>query len=105
MRPKLKLSDLMKYLWMKEVNFMGYQSALKNAIMSKIVIVLQVDLHNHQFLKLVLIFEGEQIFMNSRNVLSKDPRNKGKCILMTASLVDISLLTESFKAPEKYKNL
>ena len=64
-----------------------------------------LDLHNYQFLKLVLIFEGEQIFINSRNVLSKDPRNKGKCILMTASLVDISLLTESFKAPEKYKNL
>ena len=74
MRPKLKLSDLMKYLWMKEVNFMGYQSALKNVIMSKIVTVLQVDLHNYQFLKLVLIFEGEQIFINSRNVLSKDPR-------------------------------
>ena len=84
---------------------MEYQSALKNAIMSKIVIVLQVDLHSYQFLKLVLIFEGEQIFINSRNVLSKNPRNKGKCTLMTGPLVDISLLTESFKAPEKYKNL
>ena len=105
MRPKLKLSDLMKYLWMKEVNFMEYQSALKNVIMSKIVTALQVDLHNYLFLKLVLIFEGEQIFINSRNILSKNPRNKGKCTLMTSSLVDISLLTESFKAPEKYKNL